>query len=77
LKAALDDRGKNGITTMQAGIASARGMTQIAKDPGPGRESLCKSLSAGDNPEYGTIFKVEEALGLKLRVVTSPKDETA
>ncbi len=44
---------------------------------GLGRESLYKSLSAGGNPEFGTILKVVEALGLKLRAVPSSKDGAA
>jgi probable addiction module antidote protein len=48
-------------------------MTQIARDAGLGRESLYKALSAGGNPEFGTILKVISALGLQLHA--SPADE--
>jgi probable addiction module antidote protein len=54
-------------------IARAKGMTQIARDAGLGRESLYKALSAGGNPEFGTILKVISALGLQLHA--SPADE--
>lgn len=50
-------------------IAKARGMTQIAKDAGIGRESLYKALREGADPRYGTISKVLGALGFKLVVV--------
>ncbi|NEN75720.1 putative addiction module antidote protein [Pelistega sp. NLN82] len=50
-------------------IAKARGMTQIAKQAGIGRESLYKALREGANPRYGTIAKVLGALGLKLVAV--------
>lgn len=50
-------------------IAKARGMTQIAKDAGIGRESLYKALREGADPRYETISKVLGALGLKLVVV--------
>ncbi|WP_432785047.1 hypothetical protein AAEX37_01985 [Oligella sp. MSHR50489EDL] len=53
-------------------VAKARGMTQIAKDAGIGRESLYKALREGADPRYGTIYKVLGALGLKLIAV---KDE--
>ena len=47
-------------------IARARGMTQLAKDTGVGRESLYKALSGQGNPSFATILKVVHALGLKL-----------
>ncbi|CAM3746043.1 addiction module antidote protein [Polaromonas hydrogenivorans] len=47
-------------------IARARGMTQLAKDTGLGRESLYKALSGQGNPSFATILKVMRALGLRL-----------
>jgi probable addiction module antidote protein len=47
-------------------IARARGMTQVAKDAGLSRESLYRALSSDGNPEFATILKVVDALGLKL-----------
>lgn len=47
-------------------IARAKGMTQIARDTGLGRESLYKALGSSGNPEFATIIKVMKALGLKL-----------
>ena len=47
-------------------VARARGMTQLAKDSGLGRESLYKALSPGAKPRYETIMKVVRALGVKL-----------
>lgn len=47
-------------------IARARGMTQIAREAGLGRESLYKALGTTGNPEFSTIMKVVKALGLKL-----------
>ena len=52
-------------------IAKARGMTQIAKDAGIGRESLYKALREGANPRYDTIAKVIQALGLKLTITSN------
>ena len=51
-------------------IARARGMTQVARDTGLGRESLYKALSGEGNPEFDTILKVVKALGLKLHAGT-------
>jgi probable addiction module antidote protein len=41
-------------------------MTQVAKDAGLSRESLYRALSSDGNPEFATILKVVDALGLKL-----------
>jgi probable addiction module antidote protein len=48
-------------------IARAKGMTQVARDSGLGRESLYKALSPDGNPELATLLKVIAALGLQLR----------
>ena len=50
-------------------VARARGMTQLAKDVGLGRESLYKALSGDNNPSFATMLKVMSALGVKLQVV--------
>lgn len=47
-------------------IARAKGMSQLAKDTGLGRESLYKALSGEGNPSFATILKVTSALGIKL-----------
>ena len=49
-------------------IARARGMSQLARDTGLGRESLYKALSGEGNPSFATILKVTHALGLRLSV---------
>ena len=47
-------------------IARVRGMTQLAKETGLGRESLYKALSGEGNPSFDTVLKVSHALGLKI-----------
>ena len=47
-------------------IARARGMAQIAKETGLGRESLYKALAPGAKPRFDTVLKVARALGVKL-----------
>jgi probable addiction module antidote protein len=47
-------------------VARARGMTQLAKDAGLGRESLYKALAPGAKPRYDTVFKVIQALGVNI-----------
>ena len=43
-------------------------MTKVAAEAGLGRESLYKALSPNGNPEFATVLKVMQALGLGLRV---------
>ncbi len=52
-------------------IARARGMSQIAKKAGLSRESLYKALSMEGNPEFGTIIRVMQALGLKFSIMAT------
>ena len=47
-------------------IARAKGMAQVARDAGLSRESLYKALSGERNPDFDTILRVVEALGLEL-----------
>lgn len=47
-------------------ISRARGMTSLAKETGLSREGLYRALSADGNPEFSTVMKVVNALGLRL-----------
>ena len=47
-------------------IAKAKGMAQVAKDAGLGRESLYKALAPGAKPRFDTILRVARALGVTL-----------
>ena len=49
-------------------VAKARGMTQMAKKTGLGRESLYKALRLGSHPRFETIKTVFQALGMKIVV---------
>ncbi len=49
-------------------VARARGMAQVAKDAGLGRESLYKALAPGAKPRFETVIKVARALGVRLSV---------
>lgn len=49
-------------------VAKARGMSQLAKDAGVGRESLYKALKPGATPGFATVGKVVRALGFKMGV---------
>ena len=49
-------------------VARARGMSEIARQTGLGRENLYKALSSRANPRVDTIFRVAAALGVKFEV---------
>jgi probable addiction module antidote protein len=68
LTAALEDANPDVFLSAIADVAKVRGMTQLAKNAGLGRESLYKALSPGAKPRYDTILKVLHGLGVKLVV---------
>lgn len=47
-------------------IARAKDTTQVARDAGLSRESLCKAFPGDRAPGFATILQVIDALGLKL-----------
>jgi probable addiction module antidote protein len=71
LEAALEDGDSKLIAAVLGDIAKAKGMSQVAKDSGLGRESLYKALSPEGNPELTTVLKVVKALGLSLHAAPS------
>ena len=66
IEAAFEDGDPTLIAAALGDIARARGMTRVAADAGLGRESLYKALSPNGNPEFATVLKVMQALGLRL-----------
>lgn len=66
LTAALEDPNPDVFLTAVRDAARARGMTQLAKDAGLGRESLYKALTPGAKPRYDTMLNLLHALGVKL-----------
>ncbi len=68
LEAAFEDGDPKLIQAVLGDIARSKGMTEIAKKIGVGRESLYKSLKLGGNPSFATVLKVVKLLGLSLKV---------
>jgi len=66
----LEDGDLDELLSAIGDIARAKGMTQIAKDTGLGRESLYKSFTAGARPRFDTIVKVLNSFGVQLRAVS-------
>ena len=67
-EACLEEAGSDAAFIAKAlgTIARAKGMTQLAKETGLGRESLYKALSGEGNPSFSTILKVISAVGIRL-----------
>ena len=68
LTAALEDPNPDLFLVAVRDVARSRGMAQLARDTGLGRESLYKALAPGAKPRYDTVLKVLRALGVKLHV---------
>ena len=67
LSQVLEDGDTEELLQAIRNIAKAKGMSQIAKDTGLGRESLYKSFSEGAKPRFETIVKVLDSFGVKLQ----------
>lgn len=66
LALALEEGDARTIQLVLRDIASAYGMSELAKKTGLNRESLYKALSAKGNPSFANILKITNALDLKL-----------
>ena len=68
LTAAVEDENPDVLLLALANVAKARGMAQVAKAAGLGRESLYKTLAPGSHPRFETIAAVMRALSVKMAV---------
>ncbi len=68
LNAALEDSNPDLFLQAIADVAKARGITNLARATGMGRESLYKTLAPGAKPRYDTIIKLVRALGVELKL---------
>lgn len=71
LTAALEDPNPEVFLLAVRDVARARGMSDLAKSSGLGRESLYKALAPGAKPRYDTVLKVMKGFGVQLSA--SPK----
>ena len=66
LTAALEDPNPDVFLVAVRDVARARGIAQVAKDAGLGRESLYKALTPGAKPRYDTVLRLLHAMGIQL-----------
>jgi probable addiction module antidote protein len=71
LDAVFDDGDPELIAHALGAVARAKGMTDIARKTGLGRQNLYKALSRDGHPEFATVLNVVRALGLKLGVTAA------
>jgi probable addiction module antidote protein len=71
LEAAFEDGDPALISAVLGDIARAKGMSKIAEQAGLGRTSLYKALSPEGHPDFDTILKVINALGMKLQATSA------
>ncbi|GLU30900.1 addiction module antidote protein [Trinickia caryophylli] len=69
LNAALEEEDPDVLVAAISDVAKARGIANVALQAGLGRESLYKTLAPGSKPRLETIFKLLDALGVRLNVV--------
>jgi len=67
LEAALEEGDSTLVIAALRDIARSQGMTHLTKETGLDYESLHQALSSEENPEFATVLKVIQAVGLKLQ----------
>jgi probable addiction module antidote protein len=58
-------------------VARAQNMSKLAREVGMSRSALYKALSGDGNPEFTTIMKVLDALGIKLSPNVTANEKSA
>jgi probable addiction module antidote protein len=71
LEAALEEGDAALFAAALGDVARAAGMSKVAQTTGLGRESLYKALSPDGNPEFATVLKVLQSLGVKLHAAVA------
>lgn len=71
--AAAEDENPDALLRALAEVAKARGMTQVARDAGLGRESLYKALAPGSHPRFETINAILRAVARVAKTVKVKK----
>jgi probable addiction module antidote protein len=66
LNEALETGDTTLITKAIGAVARAKGMTSIAQETGLAREHLYKALSENGRPEFATVMKALNAIGIRL-----------
>ncbi|CAM2147662.1 protein of unknown function [Pararobbsia alpina] len=76
LNAALEEGDADLLMAAISDIAKAVGVAHVADAAGLGRESLYKTLAAGSKPRMDTVFKLLDALNIRLIASPQQTDST-
>jgi probable addiction module antidote protein len=68
LEAAMEGNDPRHIASALGDVARSKGMSEIARKAGVGRQALYNALSENGNPTLETLVGVLSALGLQLTV---------
>jgi probable addiction module antidote protein len=68
LEAAMEGNDARHIASALGDVARSKGMSEIARKSGLGRQALYAALSENGNPTLETLTSVLKALGLQLSV---------
>ncbi len=68
LEAAMEGNDAKHIASALGDVARSKGMTEVARKAGLGRQALYAALSESGNPTLETLVAVLNALGLQLSV---------
>lgn len=71
LNAALAENDPKYFAKALGNVARAKGMSSISELSGVGRQSLYRALSEEGNPRIDTLFKILEALNVRLAITAS------
>ena len=71
LNAALAENDPKYFAKALGNVARAKGMSSISEVSGVGRQSLYRALSEEGNPRIDTLFKILEALDIRLAITAS------
>lgn len=68
LNVALEENDPKYFAKALGNVARAKGMSSVSEATGLGRQSLYRTLSGEGNPRIDTLFRVLDALDVKLAV---------
>ena len=68
LSAALSENDPDLLLAAISTVARSKGMTELARSSGLGRESLFKTLSPGSKPRFETVVRILRALGVRFSI---------
>lgn len=75
LEACLEEGGPELFLLGLGDVIKAKGIAQLAKDTGLSREGLYKTFAPGRHPQFDTVWKITQALGLTVSIGSTPPQQ--